>query len=238
MTGTESETKAANREKRTSENLDDRNRKKQMLDENKIKSKQQQSTWYFELSDLMFSNFKKNNLEKIAATVKHLDGCEDSKNCVTYQFELSRVSGIYDRQEISHLAKSKSYNYNDDEKVPAFVVLYIPSLKKFKEESSDRFNELITDPIKVRFQKDAHDTIDKSLDIDQKALILLHQYFSFNKYKMDYSTIHVCIFDFTPNMEEIFISYRATIHETCKMPFTTHPFFINYAKEGEGNGFG
>ena len=56
MTGTESETKAANREKRTSENLDDRNRKKQMLDENKIKSKQQQSTWYFELSDLMFSN--------------------------------------------------------------------------------------------------------------------------------------------------------------------------------------
>ena len=56
MTGTESETNAANGEKRTSENLDDRNRKKQMLDKNKIKHKQQQSKWYFELSDLMFSN--------------------------------------------------------------------------------------------------------------------------------------------------------------------------------------
>ena len=41
MTGTESETNAANGEKRTSENHDDRYRKKQMLEKNKIKSKQQ-----------------------------------------------------------------------------------------------------------------------------------------------------------------------------------------------------
>ena len=65
MTGTESEINAANGENRTSENHDDRYRKKQMLEKNKIKSKQQQSIWYFELSDLMFPNLKKTILKRL-----------------------------------------------------------------------------------------------------------------------------------------------------------------------------
>ena len=80
--------------------------------------------------------------------------------------------------------------------------------------------------------------IEKSLELDQKVLILLHQYYSFPKSAIVDTPLHVCLFDFSPDMSEVYLCYRATQNSTWDLPFTVDTFFMYFADEGEGNGFG
>ena len=61
----------------------------------------------------------------------------------------------------------------------------------------------------ARFQDNAHEMIDKSLEIDQKVLILLCQYHYFPKSAILDTPLHVCLFDFSPDMSEVYLCYRA-----------------------------
>ena len=174
---------------------------------------------------------------KIAATVEFLQK-ERDHCCVTCHFNLSSVSHISIRPEIVHLANRQSKNYSNNKTVPAFVIQYIPSLQKYKDKHPENFKTHIREILLARFEDNAHALIDKALEIDQKVLILLHQYYSFPKSAIVDTPLHVCLFDFSHDMSEVYLCYRVTQNSTWDLPFTVDTFFMYFAVEGEGNSFG
>ena len=89
----------------------------------------------------------------------------------------------------------------------------------------NRFNNLISEPLKSRFDDKIHLTINRALNIDQKVLILLHKYYSFSKSAIDDTPFYVCIFDFTSDMDDVYFYYREKMHENWDLPFTEDPFY-------------